>query len=160
MDDFYLESLARPCGTERIPQVGANYDWHRLWRQVLLPLSNDEPARYQRYDWPTDALAEWICVQPRGLVVIEGIYSTRAELRHFYDYRVFVDCPRELRITRGVARDGEEARDRWEDVWCPAEVAYIDEHAPQHHANLVIDGAGRDGIDLDREFIAVTLSNS
>ena len=100
-------------------------------------------------------MAEWISVEPGGIVVIEGVYGTRAELRGFYDYRVFVDCPRELRITRGVARDGEAARERWENVWCPAEHDYIQVHAPRQFANLIIDGAGRLGIDLGREFVAV-----
>jgi len=100
-------------------------------------------------------MAEWIGVEPGGIVVIEGVNGTRAELRGFYDYRVLVDCPRKLRITRGVARDGEAARGRWENDRCPAEEAYIRVHALRQFANLIIDGAGRQGIDLGREFVAV-----
>jgi hypothetical protein len=58
-----------------------------------------------------------------------------------------------------VARDGEAARRRWENDWCPAEDVYIQTHAPRQFANLIIDGAGREGIDFGCEFVAVNAGN-
>src|SRR5581483_4355313 len=37
--------------------------WPRLLGQVLKPLSHNEIARYQRYDWSTNRLAEWHEIQ-------------------------------------------------------------------------------------------------
>jgi uridine kinase len=154
MDDFYFPSSQRQTEWSVNEPIGANFDWRRLQREVLLPLAGDTPAKYQRYDWPRDSLAEWIGIEIGGIAVIEGVYSTRAELRSFYDYRIFVDCPRELRIARGVERDGEAARPRWENDWCPAEDAYIELHAPHQHANLILDGAGRASVNPQHHFIA------
>ena len=59
-DDFYLPSGERESrAAAGNDEVGGNFDWRRLRAQVLEPLARDEPARYQRYDWPSDALAEW-----------------------------------------------------------------------------------------------------
>ena len=48
------------------------FDWERLLRDVLVPLSTHSRARYQRYDWVTDALVEWHEVEPRPVVIVEG----------------------------------------------------------------------------------------
>lgn len=139
MDDFYKPTAERPTGENR--PIGGNFDWERVRSQVIEPLSQGEVARYQRYDWGQDALAEWHVARRSGIVVIEGVYATRNELRSFYDYRVFVECPRDERLRRGLERDGEAARDTWEKVWMPVEAQYMDLHQPWRHADLLIDGS-------------------
>jgi uridine kinase len=142
VDDFY-----RPTGNRaddgapgEIP-LGASVDWVRLREQVLAPLREGRGASYQRYDWDRDALAEWHHVDHGGVVVVEGVYSTRAELRSFYDFRIWIDAPRDVRLARGIARDGKQARARWEHEWMPAEDRYLDEHRSRDAAHLVVDGS-------------------
>jgi len=69
-----------------------------------------------------------------------GIYTLRPELRELYDLRVWVDCPRDLRLARGLARDGEQARPRWEGDWMPKEDHYVSECRPMASADVVISG--------------------
>lgn len=59
MDDFFLPSAHRLKGEPADKPIGADFDWSRVYSQVLAPLLNDQEARYQRYDWESDALAEW-----------------------------------------------------------------------------------------------------
>lgn len=139
MDDFYKPSAQRPTGDDK--SIGGNFDCDRLRRQVLEPLSRGEEGKYQRYDWNKDSLAEWHTVPSRGIVVIEGVYSTREDLRGFYDFRIFVQCPYEVRLRRGIERDGEASRDTWVNLWMPAEEEYMDLQQPWRHASIKIDGA-------------------
>jgi uridine kinase len=140
MDDFYLPSLLRK-DKEFIPgQIGSTFDWQRLKAQVLIPLSQNLYAKYQRYDWDSDSLAEWRIVSPGNVVIVEGVYSTRRELADFYDLRIWVACPREIRLARGLARDGESMRDRWEREWMPLEDIYVQRHRPDETADLVVSG--------------------
>lgn len=138
MDDFYLPEAARADG---FLEVGAGFDWRRLEEQVLKPARRNELFRYQRYDWATDALAEWHESSAR-VVMVEGVYSTRIELKEFYDFTIWVECPRAIRLARGLERDGESARDCWLTKWMPEEDRYVSERSPQTGANLVYDGAG------------------
>jgi hypothetical protein len=39
-----------------------------------------------------------------------------------------------------VARDGEQARETWENVWMPREEAYVAVDDPVSSAHLVVDG--------------------
>ncbi|MFD6876534.1 MULTISPECIES: hypothetical protein [unclassified Streptomyces] len=69
---------------------------------------------------------------------MEGVHTLHADLRHLYTYRVFCDAPRELRLSRGLERDGEEARSPWVDEWMPAEDRYLAAHRPHRHADIVL----------------------
>lgn len=141
MDDFYLPSNQRLKGTVIENPVGVDFDWLRLKDQVLEPLANDKRSIYQIYNWPSDILGEWNIVTPGGIVIIEGVYSTRKELRDFYDYKIYVYCSREVRLERGIERDGELARNMWENNWMVAEDKYIKEHKPAEQAELVINSS-------------------
>ena len=142
MDDFYLPSNQRTSGTAIENPVGDDFDWLRLKAQVLEQLANNKKSKYQIYNWPSDILVEWSIVPPGGIVIVEGVYSTRRELADFYDYKIYVDCSREFRLERGIQRDGELARDMWENNWMVAEDKYIKEHNPSEHAELVISSSG------------------
>ncbi|MEV4296510.1 uridine kinase family protein [Microbispora rosea] len=143
IDDFYRPSSS----PERQPDhpwygtVAGFFDWPRLQRQVIEPLRNGREAAYERYDWPADSLAETLTVSARGYVVVEGISVTREELRGAYDLRVWVEAPYEVRLVRGIERDGESARDIWEKEWMPADAEYAQAMTPHEHAHLVLDGA-------------------
>ncbi|SFA40653.1 Uridine kinase [Parageobacillus thermantarcticus] len=140
MDDFYLPS-AQIINTHPTKKpVGADFDWKRVLNQVLEPISQDKEGYYQRYDWKTDSLAEWRMVPVGGIVIIEGVYSIRKELSEKYDFTIWVDCPREIRLARGLQRDGEKARDMWENNWMISEDIYVEKHKPHERADLVVDG--------------------
>ena len=117
------------------------WDWQRLAREVLGPVLSDRPARFQRYDWNRDQLGEWQQVPIGGTVIVEGISSSRLELGPIWDLVIWVECPRELRLRRGIERDGEARRWTWETVWMPDEEAYVRTQDPIGRADLIVDGS-------------------
>ncbi|MFV8517270.1 uridine kinase family protein [Bacillus sp. SBS7] len=140
MDDLYLPSAQIVNEHPTKKSVGADFDWKRLLQEVLEPIRNGIEGCYKRYDWETDSLAEAHTVPANGIVIIEGVYATRQELAEMYDLKIWVNCPRETRIKRGIARDGEEARDMWVNNWMVAEDMYVESHKPQEFADFIIDG--------------------
>jgi uridine kinase len=117
------------------------WDWQRFSHEVLDPLLADRPARFQRYDWNRDQLGEWRQVPTGGTVIVEGISSSRQEVGQVWDLVIWVECSRELRLRRGVERDGEALRGKWETVWMPEEEAYVRTQDPIGRANIVVDGS-------------------
>ena len=139
-DDFFLPSERRSFPPAKQKPIGADFDWRRLVEQVVDPLRRGQDARYQVYDWDRDALAAWLTIPAGALVLIEGVYMLRPELRDLYDLRVWVDCPRQIRLARGIARDGEAWRPRWEQDWMPSEDRYVAECQPIAIADVVVSG--------------------
>lgn len=74
-------------------------------------------------------------------MIVEGISSSRRELGAVWDLVVWVDCPRELRLRRGIERDGEAMRWKWETVWMPEEEEYVRTQDPIGRAHVVMDGS-------------------
>ncbi|WP_142063961.1 uridine kinase [Brevibacillus sp. AG162] len=140
MDDFYLPSSQRIDTKPANKPIGADFDWERLARQVLEPLLQEKTGRYQRYDWETDTLAEWHAVPVGGIVIVEGVYAIRRELATHYDLTIWIETPRSTRLLRGLERDGEAARDLWENQWMVAEDLYREQHEPHKRADFIIDG--------------------
>jgi uridine kinase len=136
MDDFGLLAADRPAAgdPDAAERVAGDLDWRRLRSSVLLPLSRDQPARYQRYDPTSDTMAEWRMVPVGGIVIVEGRYACMKALTTFYDFRIWVDSPR---------------------PWQPAEEAYLASHDPVTGAHLRVDGSGAVAHDPAREYIRV-----
>jgi len=139
-DDFYLPSSLRMKGEGAEKPIGGDFDWERLRDQVLEPLRDGRKARFERYDWCKDVLTEAQHILPGAIVIVEGVFSSRDELAAKYDFRIWVDCPRQLRLKRGIERDGESYRDRWEQDWMPSEDRYVENHQPIDRADFVVSG--------------------
>lgn len=143
MDDFYVQSNLR----ENSNPIYFNFNIKRLLREVILPLSKDETAIYQRYDWASDMLAEKHEVKPGGSVIIEGCYSMHTLLRDYYDFKIWIECDKELALLRGVSRDimHEKGADhktkmkQWKEDFQPKEDTYIDTMIPQTYADYVLE---------------------
>jgi uridine kinase len=137
MDDFFVPPTLRLAASD---ELGRQIDWRRVLDQVVIPLTHREPGRYQRFDWPTHTLQEWHDVPTGGIVILDGVYSTREELAPFLAQRIWVHVPRDFGLERGIERDGESSRDWWAADWMDDEGRYSIAHRPEDLADIVIDG--------------------
>ena len=114
----------------------------RIRDQILQPLARGEEGHYHRYDWDADGWAEQHTVPPSALLVVEGVGSGSCELAAHCTVLVWVEADRDVRLARGLARDGEAMRDHWLR-WMDDEAAHFDRHRTRERADLVLDGVGR-----------------
>lgn len=114
---------------------------------VLAPVSAGRPGRYRRYDWLAGRFAEEVTVGPVDLLVLEGVGCWRASYASWVTTLVWVDAPPELRLARGLARDGERLRAEWER-WLSAEEALFRRERTSEHAAIVVDGTGEADHDV------------
>ncbi len=138
-DDFYRPLIDTQYSRLTPEEAYENYfDWRRLRDEVLIPLRGGKRARYQRYDWSTDRLAEWIEVESREIVLVEGVFSTRPELRPLIDVAIFIETPCDERMRRMLARP--QGSTSWMDPWIAAEDWYLENVVPHHRADFAIEG--------------------
>jgi uridine kinase len=131
VDDFYRPE-AHPSH-----EIGGSFDLERLRGEVLEPLRAGRRATFRPLDWERATLsARSIRVEPRGLVVVEGVYTLHPILGECWDLTAFLDVPLDVCRERLAAR-GENAPDelaRWE----AEEGRYLEELRPMERADLVL----------------------
>lgn len=121
---------------------GDGFDLDRLHTEVFEPLLADRAARYAAWDWDARRPGGERAVEPRGIVVVEGVCALHRTFREAYDVRAWVEAPYETRLARGIARDGEAARATWVEHWMPMEDRYVERDDPIACADVIVDGAG------------------
>ena len=128
MDDLFE-------GWDGLATVDAQLD------SLLQPLAAGEAGSYRRWDWHAAAWAERVRVEPCGLLVVEGVGSGSLRAAAVTTVLVWVEAPYDVRMRRGLERDGDAFAPHWE-AWALAEAEHFARHRTQERADLVVDGTG------------------
>lgn len=113
----------------------------RLHRWILDPLAHGGPGRYRRYDWAIGAYAEWHEVPVPVALVVEGCGSAPRSVDPLVSLRIWVEAPDDVRLARGLERDGADAREHWLR-WMADESAFFTRERSRERADVWLDGFG------------------
>ena len=77
-----------------------------------------------------------------SIVLVEGVFLQRPEIRKYFDYVVYIEMDKATRLGRVLERDTyigskEEIALKYEKRYFPAEQKYIDECKPIDLANFI-----------------------
>jgi uridine kinase len=119
------------------------FNEQRFETDVLNPIQlGSKHIIHQAYDFGQGALAS-----ARNMAIDRGIIIERCFSFGFaidWDFKIWVGTPKEVCLSRGIARNPPLARDRviavWEEVWQPREDQFIETFRPTDQADLVVDG--------------------
>jgi uridine kinase len=112
--------------------------WPQLIELALEPLAAGRPARYRPTRWGGEERAT-VVIEPADFVIVEGVTASREAFRPYLAYSIWIETPREVRLRRGLERDGAGARAQWK-AWMDAEDRYIERERPAERADLVLRG--------------------
>lgn len=130
-------------------------DW-RSQAEVIRALRSRGAAVYFPFDWEafdgtkSGASKE---VRSKRIVIVEGVYSARPELRDLIDFSVLVELPEDLRMNRLLEREGEIGP--WERQWHRAENWYFENRARREDFDALMQWTNNDhcsfGLNAGRE---------
>ncbi len=106
---------------------------------LLRPLAQGRPGSYRRYDWYAGAYAETVTVAPAPLLVVEGVGSGDRAHADLCTVLVWVTAPDDVRLQRGLARDGEALHEEWAS-WMAAEREHLVRECTEERADLTVAG--------------------
>lgn len=120
------------------------YDY--LLEKILVPIKLDHTIdkQIELYDKDNDNyFYQHLKLDCDTIVIIEGVFLQRNELRPFLDYVVFIDVPKEERLRRVLKRDtyigdSKAIVAKCENRYFPAEEHYITHYNPAKKANQTI----------------------
>jgi len=116
--------------------------WPRLLELVLEPLArNEERLRFEASAWEAGHAPAWVELRATPVLILEGVTASRDAFRPYLTYTIWVDAPADVRLARGLRRDGPGSRAQWE-AWMAAEEEYRRRERPDERADVVVRGDG------------------
>jgi uridine kinase len=104
---------------------------------LLRPQVSGRPGSYRRYDWLAGEYAETVVVPPAPLLVLEGVGSGSLAVADLVTVLVWVEAPHDVRMARGIERDGEAFAPYWE-MWAAEESEQFIRNRTRERADLVL----------------------
>jgi uridine kinase len=104
-------------------------------------LAAGRAGSYQHYDWRAGRYDQTVEVPPGPWLVVEGVGSGAAAIAPYITVLVWIEVDEELRLSRGMARDGEVMRELWL-VFMDDERALFELDRTRERADVVLDGTG------------------
>lgn len=142
----FADLLAAALGNAQVVHTDdfASWDnpidwWPALVRDVLEPVSQGRTGRFTPTIWNPEQEPNPVEVTPSSHLIVEGVTATREAFRPYLTYSIWIETLRDVRLDRGLLRDGEDARAQWEQ-WMAEEDHYVQRECPDERADLVIDG--------------------
>lgn len=148
VDGFHHPTDVRYRRGRRSPEgfFRDSYDYDALRRLLLDPLGPGGDGRYVPAIYDVDrerpVIREPAVAPERGVLVFDGIFLHRAELRDWWDYSVFLDVDFSVSIPRGLQRLGFGDPDPDAEInrrYVEGQRIYLRECNPARHATVVID---------------------
>jgi len=147
VDDFHHPRAVRYRRGRASPDgfFEDSYDYGGLKRWLLDPLGPSGDGRFRRalHDVETDESIDdnEETAPPGALLLLEGIFLHRDELRGYWDYSVFLDVAFDVAIPRGAARDGgdPDPASTYNRRYVEGQRIYFARCRPSERASIVID---------------------
>jgi uridine kinase len=143
-DDFYSggnDDRWKECGAQF--KVDKVIDWKKMRTEVLEPLKAGKSASWHPLDFePEKGWVGWkdelIKLNPSEVIIVEGAYAARPELRDIIDLSILIEATDEIRRKKLKDREGELFMAKWHGIWDEAEDLYFKEISPRSSFNIVI----------------------
>jgi uridine kinase len=126
-----------------------NYD--ALKAKLLDPLTKRCDAKHcilRHFDHRIDSEVSStpIAVADDLILIFDGIFLHRDEIRHYWDFSIWLDVPFEITYQRMSSRDGCSAdpNDARNQRWLSGQRHYLETCIPQKRASIVIDNSDFD----------------
>ena len=122
MDDFFLPPELRT--PERLNEAGGNIHYERFADEVVGHL-DDEKLVYGIFKCSIMRIDGVSCVENKGVIIVEGSYSTHDRFGKYYDFAVFCDVGSDEQVRRIEKRNGPMMLKRFTGEWIPMEEKYF-----------------------------------
>ena len=121
------------------------WDASNIRDSLFKPLKNNElKLKLKYYNKDQDSIYEHISnLSPKSIIIIEGVFLQRIEWKEFFDYIIFIDCPREQRFERELIRSNHKDNIskticKYKKRYWAAEDFYEKSYNPLKSSDLVI----------------------
>jgi uridine kinase len=104
-------------------------------------LAEGRTGSYQRFDWELDRYDRTVEVAPTPWLVVEGVGSGATGISAYVTVLVWVEADDELRLDRGLVRDGVAMEPHWRQFMLDERALFARDRT-RERADVIVDGTG------------------
>jgi uridine kinase len=139
LDDFYHPlTNVQQQNVHHSDAKKAYFDGNKFKRDLLTPLSQGVKASYKPVHWLEGQSDQRIEVLPKGVLILDGVFSFSKTLREMVHLSIFVDTPLLLRTQRMIARPQLDIG--WVDHWQRTEFWHHQHESTATEVDFVVLG--------------------
>jgi uridine kinase len=126
----------------------SSFNYQALVDNLLTPLGPNGSRLFRRatFDFRADAavVSERELAAPDAILLFDGVFLLRTELRTHWDLSIFVQADFETTVARAEVRDrvlfGDAAavRQRYESRYVPGQRLYLEQEQPRKFADIIV----------------------
>lgn len=107
---------------------------HNHSMEIMLPFYNKTTDR---------TITKKVTFEAKDIILVEGIFLQREQWQGFFDYKIYIDCPKAIRYERVLNRDlyignTEAIINKYKRRYWPAEEYYMNKVNPIKKADIVV----------------------
>ncbi|NOU86247.1 hypothetical protein GC102_10735 [Paenibacillus sp. LMG 31460] len=140
IDDYIVERKKRyDTGFEEWHEYyNLQWDVEYLSQQLFAKLRDAEEVTLPFYNSKSDEIIQRTVVIPHDcIIIVEGVFLQRKEWREFFDFVVYLDCPRQTRFERESANIRQHV-EKFKTRYWKAEDYYLNTLCPLSKADMVL----------------------
>ena len=149
IDDFIHPKSIRYNDSKEEWYCYYNLQWRYdyLIKEILDPIKRGEKIDkdIEFYDKENDTyIKKHIYIPHNSVLLLEGVFLQRKELKDYLDFVVYLNVPQEIRLDRVLKRDvyigsADDIKDKYNRRYFPAEDRYILECSPTLNADFILE---------------------
>lgn len=139
IDDYIVERNRRyQTGYEEwCEYYHLQWDVQALQETLFKRLKNATELKLPKYNLKSDThQIEMISLLHTDVIIMEGVFLQRKEWRDFFDFILYLDCPKETRFAR-ERKETQLNLDKFKNRYWKAEDYYEETECPKERANVV-----------------------
>ena len=138
-----------------------SFNYPALIDSLLAPLGPNGSRVFRRavFDFRADTGidAEQEIATPNAILLLDGVFLLRHELRDYWDLAIFVEADFATTVSRAEVRDSKlfgdvtAVRQRYESRYVPGQKLYLEQEQPRQCADFVVINNSFDNPSLERK---------
>jgi len=160
VDGFHNPRVTRRQDDSAEGYFRCSFNYPSLVSSLLEPLGPNGSRQFRRatFDFRADSVVSSEIEQAvqNSILVMDGVFLLRRELRSYWDVSIFVDATFETVLARAETRDRElfggvaAVRERYESRYIPGQRIYLEQERPRQFADIIVINDNVDSPQLER----------
>ena len=161
IDGFHNPKTVRRRDDTAEGYFRSSFNYAALIDSLLAPLGLNGSRAFRRavFDFRADAEVDAAqeVAAPNAILLFDGVFLLRHELRGYWDLAIFVEADFATAIARAEVRDRElfgdatAIRQRYESRYVPGQKLYLEQEQPKQFADFVVINNSFDNPHLERK---------